>query len=103
MGSIEERAHRNFCDYTRWLSRLHADAALIDESGVVALAGPTDFPTARTALRSDPTLSVEKWADIVDPFFAERGVPGRQNYQTPGAFSDAAKKQPRCERSGSRR
>ena len=73
MGSIEERAHRNFCDYTRWLARLHEEAALIDESGVVAIAGPTDFPTARTALRSDPTLSVEKWADVVDPFFAERG------------------------------
>ena len=73
MGSIEERAHRNFCDYTRWLARLHADAELIDEPGVVALAGPTDFPTARMALRSDRTLPPQEWVDVVDPFFTERG------------------------------
>jgi ribosomal protein S18 acetylase RimI-like enzyme len=73
VGSIEERAHQNFCDYARWLARLHADAGLIDESGIVAVAGPTDFPTARTALRSDRTLPPEKWVEIVDPFFTERG------------------------------
>ena len=73
MVGIEERAHGNFCDYARWLARLHADAELLDEAGVVALAGPTDFPTARMALRSDRSLPPGKWADVVDPFFTERG------------------------------
>ncbi len=73
MGSIEEGAHRNFCDYVRWIARLHVAAALVDEAGVVAVAGPTDFPTARMALRSDRTLPPQQWADVVDPFFTERG------------------------------
>jgi ribosomal protein S18 acetylase RimI-like enzyme len=73
LESVEERAHRNFCDYTRWIARLHANAGLVDEAGVVAVAGPTDFPTARMALRTDRTLTPEQWVDVVDPFFIERG------------------------------
>lgn len=73
MESVEERAHQNLCDYTRWIATLHADTAVLDESGIVAIAGPTDFPTARTALRQDRMLPAEKWVDTVDRFFAERG------------------------------
>ena len=55
MDGVEERAHRNLCDYTRWNAAASIlGRRLIDESGVVAIAGAIDFPTARAAIRSEP-------------------------------------------------
>jgi GNAT superfamily N-acetyltransferase len=76
MGDIEERAHRNLCDFTRWCGRLHPDAPSIDAEGVVAYAGPIDFPTARMAIRSDRSLPADDWAEVVDHFFAGHGKSG---------------------------
>jgi len=74
MERVAERAHRNLCDYIRWSSRLHAGTAIIDESGIVAMAGKTDFPTARTAVRSDRSLPPAQWVERVDSFFAAHGT-----------------------------
>jgi hypothetical protein len=71
---VAERAHRNLCDYTRWTSRLHTGTATLDESGIVAMAGKTDFPTARTAVRSDRSLPPAHWVDQVDRFFSAHGT-----------------------------
>ncbi len=73
MDTGAERAHRNLCDYLRWNVRLHAGTVTLDESGIVAVAGKTDFPTARTAVRSDRTLAAARWVDIVDGFFSAHG------------------------------
>lgn len=73
MTSLEERAHQNLCGLTRWNARLDPDAVTLDESGIVAVVGAPDFPTSRTAVRSDRSLPAEKWVDVVDAFFASRG------------------------------
>lgn len=73
MPSVEERAHQNLCDWNRWCSRLDPDTATIDESGIVAIANPTDFPIARTAIRSDLSLAPDQWAERVDGFFSGLG------------------------------
>jgi ribosomal protein S18 acetylase RimI-like enzyme len=70
---LAARAHANLCNFVRWNGRLHPDAPAIDESGVIATAGPIDFPTSHTAIRSDLSLSAAQWVDIVDPFFAAHG------------------------------
>jgi ribosomal protein S18 acetylase RimI-like enzyme len=73
VDTVAERAHRNLCDYTRWNARLSAGTAVLDESGIVAIAGQTDFPTARVAVRSDRSLPPDEWARVVDDFFGTRG------------------------------
>jgi ribosomal protein S18 acetylase RimI-like enzyme len=73
VGALEERAHRNFCDYMRWTARLDPATALLDESGIVAIRAPNDFPTSRSANRSDRSLPPEQWVKRVDAFFAEGG------------------------------
>src|ERR1700681_1669972 len=74
MEPVAERAHRNLCDYTRWNSRLQAGTAMLDESGMVAVVGKTDFPTARSAVRSDGSLPAAQWVDQVDGFFSAHGT-----------------------------
>jgi ribosomal protein S18 acetylase RimI-like enzyme len=73
MDTGAERAHRNLCDYVRWNIRLDAATVALDESGIVAFAGKIDFPTARTAVRSDRTLPAARWVDTVDGFFSAHG------------------------------
>ena len=73
MESTEERAHRNLCDFIRWSGRLHAGTPVLDERGVVAYAGPVDFPSEHVAIRSDASLPASEWAAAVDRFFAEHG------------------------------
>jgi len=68
-----ERAHQNLCDWTLWPHRIDPDARTLIESGIVAVAGPTDFPMARMAIQSDPTLSPEVWAERVDGFLTGFG------------------------------
>jgi ribosomal protein S18 acetylase RimI-like enzyme len=71
--SVEERAHRNLCDWTRWTGRLDPKTTTIDDSGIVAVAGSTDFPTSRVAIRSDESLAPEAWASRVDDFLTDAG------------------------------
>jgi ribosomal protein S18 acetylase RimI-like enzyme len=71
--SAEERAHQNLCDWTRWTGRLDPKTTTIDDDGIVAVAGTTDFPTSRVAIRSDLTLAPEAWAARVDDFMTETG------------------------------
>ena len=73
MPAVEERAHRNFCDYVRWTGRLDPAAAVLDESGVVAVLGASDFPTSRTAIRADDSLPAGAWVDTVDEFLSRGG------------------------------
>ena len=73
MGRVEARAHENLCDWTRWTGRLDPKTTCLDESGIVAVAGPTDFPTSRVAIRSDATLAPEQWAQRVDEFLMGGG------------------------------
>jgi len=65
-------AHRNLCDFTRFLGRLE-QGAFLDERGAVANAGPTDFPSSRTAIRADCSLAATDWADLVTGFFDAHG------------------------------
>src|SRR4051794_15246594 len=71
--AIEDLAHRNLCDFTRFMGRLESDHPLLDEGGIVAFAGPVDFPTSRTALRSDPSRPASEFADATDAFFWAHG------------------------------
>jgi ribosomal protein S18 acetylase RimI-like enzyme len=71
---LEERAHRNFCDYMRWTARLDPATALLDESGIIATRAPNDFPTSRSANRSDRSVPPEQWVERLDAFFAEGGT-----------------------------
>jgi len=73
VGSAEERAHRNLCDWTRWTGGLDPKTNVLDEPGIVAVAGPTDFPTSRVAIRSDSSLAPDAWAARVDDFFTGFG------------------------------
>lgn len=74
MDAVAERAHRSLCDYMRWTSRLDAGTVMLDESGIVAIAGKTDFPTARTAVRSDRSVPAGQWVETVDGFFSAHGT-----------------------------
>jgi ribosomal protein S18 acetylase RimI-like enzyme len=76
LASVEERAHRNLCEWTRWNGRLDPATQTIDESGIVAISGSIDFPTARTAIRSDLSTAPGEWAETVDAFFSARGKTG---------------------------
>jgi len=70
---VAARAHRNFCNWTRWTGSFDADSAILDESGIIAIAGPIDFPSSRAAVRSDQSISAAQWSDDVDAFFTGRG------------------------------
>lgn len=73
---LNERAHRNLCDFTRFLARLEPGAELVDTDGIVAMIGGTDFPTARTAVRSNRSLPGPAWAGRVAALLAARGKTG---------------------------
>ena len=76
MKSVEERAHNSFCDWSRWKGLLDHDGATLDESGIVASTGSIDFPSSRSAIRSDLSLTAEQWTETVDAFFAAHGKTG---------------------------
>ena len=76
MATVEERAHNSFCDWSRWKGLLDPDGATLDESGIIASAGSIDFPSSRSAIRSDFSLTGEQWSEKVDAFFAANGNTG---------------------------
>jgi ribosomal protein S18 acetylase RimI-like enzyme len=57
----------------RWTSQLDPATTLLDESGIVATRASSDFPTSRSANRSDRSVAPEQWAELLDAFFAEGG------------------------------
>ena len=73
MADLAARAHRNFCNWSRWTGRLDPDSAILDESGIIAVAGSIDFPTSRAAVRSGRSIPAARWAEVVDEFFTTRG------------------------------
>jgi ribosomal protein S18 acetylase RimI-like enzyme len=73
---VAELAHRNLCDFTRFHARLAPVSAVFDGSGIVAVAAPVDFPSARTAVRSDPSVPAQVCSDALVEFFDEHGKTG---------------------------
>ena len=71
---VEERAHQNLCDFTRFQARLDSGSEVLDEAGVVAVAGSVDFPTARIGIRSSRTLPAATWADTLTAFLDKHGT-----------------------------
>ena len=76
MATVEERAHDSFCDWSRWKGLLDPDGATLDECGIIVSAGSIDFPSSRSAIRSDFSLTAEQWSEKVDAFFAAHGNTG---------------------------
>jgi hypothetical protein len=72
MPTVEERAHRNLCDFVRFQARLHA-AELLDEPGIVAFRAPTDFPSFRLAIPTDGSLPAPQFAERAVDFLLEHG------------------------------
>ena len=72
---VVERAHQSLCAFTRFQARLDPGAELLDDHGVVALAGAVNFPTARTAVRLDSSLDVAAWVDALTAFLDPYGKP----------------------------
>jgi ribosomal protein S18 acetylase RimI-like enzyme len=67
-------AHRNLADFTRFVGGLERGAAVLDEGGVVAAAGPGSFPTARQAVRlAGPAAAA---ADAIVAFYDAHGRSG---------------------------
>jgi ribosomal protein S18 acetylase RimI-like enzyme len=76
MTDVAARAHRNLGDFTRFHARLDPGSVLLDEGGVVAVAGTADFPSARTGVRSDPAVDATECADALVAFFDAHGGGG---------------------------
>jgi hypothetical protein len=76
VSTVEERAHRNLCDFTRFTARLDRGGRVFDEGGVVALIGSADWPSSRTAVRSDHVVSPSAWVDTVRAVFDAHGKTG---------------------------
>jgi len=73
---VAELAHRNLCDFTRFHARLAPESALLEGSGMVAVAAPVDFPSARTAVRSDASVPAQVCSDALTGFFDAHGKTG---------------------------
>jgi hypothetical protein len=76
MDDADTLAHRNLCDFTRFVARLERRATLLDERGVVAASGPGSFPTARQAIRADASTPGTEAAAAVIEFFDANGRTG---------------------------
>jgi GNAT superfamily N-acetyltransferase len=76
MMDVGERAHQNLCDFVRFQARLDTGSELLDDAGVVAYAGSVDFPSTRSAIRSDASLEATAWVDALTAFLDARGKAG---------------------------
>ena len=47
---LETRAHANLVEFVRFLGRLDGNAAVLDEPGIFAIRGGTDFPSTRIGI-----------------------------------------------------
>jgi len=71
--TLEARAHRNLVDFTRFLGRLEPDGRVLDETGVVAVRGAADYPSARIAVRAADDLPAEDFVAEIERFLLSEG------------------------------
>ncbi|MGZ8766271.1 MAG: GNAT family N-acetyltransferase [Acidimicrobiia bacterium] len=72
MTTIDERAHENLRDFTRFQARLQG-AEVLDEPGILAFRGAVDFPATRLAIRSGPWSAAAEFADAATDFLLGAG------------------------------
>ncbi len=72
MPTLAARAHRNLCDFNRWLARLYG-GRLLDRDGVLAVTAATDWPPVRTAVRTSEDVDAVKFADAAEAFLFADG------------------------------
>jgi hypothetical protein len=70
--SIDDRAHANFCGWVRFLCRLEG-GKLFEPPGIIGFCGPTDFPSSRIALRTDPPSPADAYVQALDDFLFAHG------------------------------
>jgi ribosomal protein S18 acetylase RimI-like enzyme len=70
--SIDARAHANFTGWTRFLCRLEG-GELFEQPGIIGFRGPTDFPSARIALPTDPRAGADAYVSALDEFLFAHG------------------------------
>jgi ribosomal protein S18 acetylase RimI-like enzyme len=74
VATISERAHRNLCNFNRFLARLDPAARRMDESGIVAVRGTVDWPSTRIAVREGPARSAHAFVDAIERFLLADGT-----------------------------
>jgi ribosomal protein S18 acetylase RimI-like enzyme len=88
--NLEWRAHRNLCDFTRFVARLQPAARLLDVAGAVAVRGPVDWPSQRFGIRADPELPAVAFADALQEFFFGDASRSAAVFLRAGADDDVA-------------
>jgi ribosomal protein S18 acetylase RimI-like enzyme len=73
VNAIDAQAHENLGGFLRFLGELDAGAQMLDEPGVLALRGATDFPSARVAIRHGELLAADAFAHRVCDFLLRDG------------------------------
>jgi ribosomal protein S18 acetylase RimI-like enzyme len=63
--SLDARAHANFTGWTQFLCRLEG-GELFEQPGIIGFRGPTDFPSSRIALRTDPPATADAYVQALD-------------------------------------
>jgi GNAT superfamily N-acetyltransferase len=72
-ASIEAKAHANLVEFVRFSGRLDGHADVLDEPGIFAIRGDTDFPTARMAIPQGEPLPPAAFADRACDFLLREG------------------------------
>jgi ribosomal protein S18 acetylase RimI-like enzyme len=73
MSTLDARAHANLVEFTRFLGELEGEATFVDEPGIFAMRGATDFPSSRVAIRQGESIPPAVFADRVDDFLLDAG------------------------------
>jgi GNAT superfamily N-acetyltransferase len=68
VNEIDARAHANLVEFTRFTGRLDGHADVLDETGILAIRGSIDFPSARMALPQGEELPPVEFADRASDF-----------------------------------
>jgi ribosomal protein S18 acetylase RimI-like enzyme len=72
-SSIDARAHANLVEFVRFSARLDGNADVLDEPGIFAIRGSTDFPSARMAIPQGEGLPPAEFADRASDFILRDG------------------------------
>jgi hypothetical protein len=70
--TLADRTHDNFCGSVRLLARLER-GSLLDEHGVCAAFGATDWPSSRIAVRTNTELEPSAWVATAEEFLLGDG------------------------------
>src|SRR6476646_7299892 len=70
---IEARAHANLVGFVGFLGRLDGSPPVLDEPGVYAFRGDTDFPSTRIAIPQGDRLAPRAFADRACDFLFDGG------------------------------